>query len=90
VNDPVRLWLDATLVGVALAGVIAFILLDRPRLHVALLLLIALLWGVELTVVTSNSAGAPQLFARLHPTITVATTLAAVAIVLSRRRRPRT
>jgi hypothetical protein len=85
-NDPIRLYLDFTLVAVALFGVVAFILLDRPRMHVALLFFIALLWGIELTIVLSGSTNAPALYARAHPAISFATTVAAIAIVVTRRR----
>jgi hypothetical protein len=89
VNDPFRLILDATLVGVALLGVIAFILFDRPRFHVALMFFIALAWGIELTVVLSRSPAAPGLYLRLHPLVSIATTLAAVVIVATRGRAPK-
>jgi hypothetical protein len=85
VNDPIRIWLDATLAGVALFGVVAFILLDRPRLHVALLFFIALLWGIELSILLSGTPDAAAIYLRLHPAISFATTLAAVAVVVSRR-----
>ena len=83
--DPVRVWLDATLVGVALFGVAAFILLDRPRLHIGLLFFIALLWGIELSILLSGSPSAGALYARMHPVTSFATTAAAIAIVVIRR-----
>jgi hypothetical protein len=89
VNDPFRLGLDATLVGVALLGVMAFILFDRPRFQVGLMFFIALAWGVELTIVVSRSPIAPGLYQRLHPLVSLATTLAAVVIVATRARAPK-
>jgi len=86
VNDPVRLYLDLAVVGVALFGAIAFILLDRPRLHVALLVLIALLWGIELTILLSGAQNAPRLYLRAHPAISVAAVLATLTILITRRR----
>jgi hypothetical protein len=86
VNDPVRLYLDLAVVGVALFGAVAFILLDRPRLHVALLVLIALLWGIELTILLSGAPNAPRLYLRAHPAISVAAVLATLTILITRRR----
>ncbi len=88
-NDPFRVWLDVTLVGVALLGVIAFILFDRPRLHVALFFFIALAWGIELSILLSHSLNAMPLYRQIHPLITIATTAAAISIVLTRPREPR-
>lgn len=85
-NDPVRLYLDLAVVGVALFGAIAFILLDRPRLHVALLVLIALLWGIELTILLSGAPNAPRLYVRAHPAISIAAVIASLTIVFTRRR----
>jgi hypothetical protein len=74
---------DVVLVGVALIGVFLFIIFERPRLQIALMLLIALVWGVELTFI-SNGTRAARLVAFWHPIFAISTALAAVGIVFLR------
>ena len=88
-NDPWHVGLDVVLVLVALIGVFLFIFFDRPRIQIALMLFIAIVWGIELTFI-ANGPAAVGLLAFWHPIFAVSTACAAVAIfVLRRVRKPR-
>ncbi len=85
-NDAFRITLDIVLVALALLGAIAFVLFDRPRLHVGLMLFVASAWGAELAIVTSRDPAAPQIYTHWHTPLAALTTLALLIIFITRRR----
>jgi hypothetical protein len=88
VNEALRIPLDTVLVALALVGAIAFVLFDRPKLHVGLMLFVASVWGAELAIVVSHAPAAPALYERLHTPLSIATTIALLAIFVTRRPPP--
>ena len=75
---------DVILVALALVGIVAFIVFDRPQVQIALMAFIALVWSVDLTFIASG-ARADALRTFWHPIFGGATALAALGILLLRR-----